>query len=127
MSVLKYLLEMPFSRRQRTLASERSPISKRCFIDGTASTDFGKMVASKLWDKLNLVKTIEELTPYPEDSLLDVYGLAEEDLDEDIILSLISDTGAAVPSIESLHDFGEIKTPLDVVRLIETCEIPRFG
>ena len=122
MRALKSLLEMPFSGRQRKLASTRLPISKTGFIEDSASTDLGKIAAAHLWQKLNGIKVDENFTPSPEDNLLSVYGLAEEDLDEDIILSIIREVGVGVPTKDTLEDFGPVHTPHDIIKLIERCE-----
>ena len=121
MSGLKALFEMPFSSRQRKLASSRPAISESDFVDRTASSDLGRAAATSLWKKLQDVKVRDELTPYPDDDLLRVYGLADEDLDEDIILAVIKEVGASVPSREVVTAFGPVRTPLDVVRLVESC------
>lgn len=121
MESLKSLFEMPFSARQRRLAASRPPLSKDDFIAKIASDDRGRGAAALLWDKLNAAKVREELSPYPDDDLLRVYGLADEDLDEDIILAIIRDVGVPVPDREMLASFGQVSTPSDIVRLIEKC------
>lgn len=72
-----------------------------------------------LWDKLNESAIVNGFTPYPEDDLLHVYGLAEEDLDEDIILDIIKRLGLPIPSHDTVERIGPIQKPADVIRLIE--------
>ena len=122
MRALKSFLEMPFSGRQRKLASTRPQTSKANFIEGAAATDLGRIAAASLWDRLNEIKVVQEFSPSPEDDLFKVYGLAEEDLDEDVVLSLIEEVGVTVPTKERLDRFGVVKTPRDIVRLIEACD-----
>ncbi len=117
---LRSILEMPFSTRQRKLAASRSPMDKEDFIQLVASSDVGRRAGSLLWDKLNSVKVRKELTPYPDDDLLRVYGLADEDLDEDVVLRIIEELEVPVPDHDDLEAFGPVKTPCDVVRLIES-------
>jgi len=72
-----------------------------------------------LWEKLLEVRADDQFSPYPDDDLLQVFGLAEEDLDEDVILEIITLTGSAVPSRDMLAKFGPVNTPADIIKLIE--------
>lgn len=119
MKTLKRLLEMPFSGRQSRLAASRPSISKGQFLDAVASSDLGRAAADILWEKLLEVRADDQFSPYPDDDLLQVFGLAEEDLDEDIILEIITAIGSAVPSRDMLAKFGPVNTPADIVKLIE--------
>lgn len=120
MTKLKQLLEMPFSTRQTRLAKSRSRLSREEFIAKTSSTALGKLASNLLWEKLQSEKVVDEFSPGPDDDLLKIYGLADEDLDEDVILSIMQQIGAPVPSADMLREFGPVNTPLDIVRLIET-------
>lgn len=84
-----------------------------------ASTERGRVAAAMLWDKLSEAVVYERFTPYPDDDLLTTFGLAEEDLDQDIVLDLVLKTASVVPSREMLKRFGPVNTPADVIRLIE--------
>lgn len=98
MGSLKRLLEMPFSGRQNRLANSRPAMSKERFVDAIASSGQGRMAAEVLWDKLVEARVCDRFTPYPDDDLLKVFGLAEEDLDEDVFLEIIEATGSSVRS-----------------------------
>jgi hypothetical protein len=56
---LRRLLEFPLARRQRELTA-RPHLSKKEFVDQTASTDLGRAAAALLWDKLVDVKLYDE-------------------------------------------------------------------
>ncbi len=116
---LKTLLERPLSSKQRSLAASRPPMSKEQFVDAVASTDLGHSAADMLWEKLAEATVYGQFTPYPDDDLLKVFGLAEEDLDEDVILEIITATGSVVPDRNQLKKFGPVNTPADIVKLIE--------
>lgn len=119
MRPLKRLLEMPFSGRQMRLAANRPRMSKEQFVNDVASSDLGRLAADLLWEKLVEVAVCDQFTPYPSDDLLKVFGLAEEDLDEDIIFEIITTIGSTVPGSVVLKEFGPVNTPADIVRLIE--------
>lgn len=127
MKTLKRLLEMPFSTRQSRLASSRSAMCKGEFVAKTSSTALGRSAANLLWEKLQSEKVVDEFSPYPDDDLLKVYGLADEDLDEDVILAIIQQIGTPVPSAKVLKAFGPVNTPADIVRLIEANEASQQG
>jgi hypothetical protein len=117
---LNFVLGMPFSLRQRRLAKARPSMSKQEFIDRTASSTIGKSAASMVWQKLRDAAIIDAFTPYPDDDLLNIYGLADEDLDEDIILDTLKALKRAIPGESFLKSMGPIKCPADIVRLVES-------
>jgi hypothetical protein len=119
MSKIQFVVGLPFSIRQRRLAEIRAPLSKDEFTIRIASSEIGKKAADMLWCKLKESAMVEEFTPYPEDDLLHTYGLAEEDLDEDIILAIITCLGVSAPRPDLVRKIGPIRTPIDVIRLIE--------
>jgi hypothetical protein len=86
---LKALFELPLVLRQRRLASGRARMTKEEFVCETASTELRELAAAIVWDKLSGLKAYGEFSPYPSDSLLNVFGLAEEDLDVDIIMDIL--------------------------------------
>ena len=116
---IKSLLELPLRRRQRELASSRAPMARQTFIDLTASTDVGRAAAAMLWDKLSSLKVCEEFTPYPSDDLLSTFGVAEEDLDVDVITDIAKSLSRSVPDQATVEIFRAVATPAHVVRLIE--------
>ena len=128
MPSIKFLLEWPLSARQLGLASSRQPIIRERFVAELASTETGKAAADLLWDKLNDAKVCDEFVPYPDDDLLWTYGLADEDLDDDIILAILVAVTANIPDEPFLKRFGPVDTPRDIIRLIEASdrEIRRF-
>jgi hypothetical protein len=116
---LKDFLEGPLLLKQRRLAADRPPMSKESFVDAVASTDLGRSAANMLWEKLAEITICDQFTPYPDDDLLKAFGLAEEDLDEDLILEIIKATGSVAPDRNMLANFGSVNTPSDIIRLIE--------
>ena len=117
---LKVLFELPLALRQRRLASGRVPMTKEQFVRETATTELGELAAALVWDKLSVLKAHGDFSPYPSDSLLNVFGLAEEDLDVDIIMDILKRLNCAVPNQATVDAIGAINTPADVVRFVET-------
>ena len=101
------------------MARARAPMTKEAFVNQSASTELGRSAAAMLWDKLVALKAHDEFSPYPSDELLRVYGVAEEDLDIDIILDILKALNCRIPGNETLQQIGPINTPRDVVRLVE--------
>lgn len=119
MNILKFILEMPFSARQRRIALERKPITEEEFVSIAAKTEIGRRASIILWNKINEIKVVNELTPYPEDCILYIYGLSEEDLDEDIILYIIKEMKLNIPTSEVINKVGKIEKLIDIIYLIE--------
>ena len=58
-------------------------------------------------------------SPYPSDRLLKVYGLAEEDLDVDVIMDILKRLNCRAPDQATVNAIGAINTPADIVRFVE--------
>jgi hypothetical protein len=77
--------------------------------------------AIAVWSRLRDWRYDENFTPYPKDSLGSVYGIAEEEKDEDLILSILKELDVPIPSQEAINDFGEVETPLQIARFVAFC------
>jgi len=119
MKIIKKILEQPFLGRQERLAAGRLTMSKTDFVNNLASSEIGRRAALLLWDKLQDEKCSKDFYPHPDDNLANVFGLAEEDLDEDIILYIFRSLDITPPDSKVMMAFGPIETPRDIVRLIE--------
>jgi hypothetical protein len=51
------------------------------------------------------------------------YGLAEEGLDENLVLRILTDVGVPVASREFVRRFGTIDSPLRIAQLVLQCRI----
>jgi hypothetical protein len=114
------ILQWPLYQRQRRLARSRVALSKQAFAEELAGSDVGRAAASLLWDALLAVRCCEEFCPDPSDDFLEVYGLAEEDLDEDMILEILRRLAQPIPDERVLTTVGPVRTPKDFIRLVET-------
>lgn len=124
----KFSFAMPFNMRQRRLAAARTPMSREEFIEQVASTEIGKAAAAMFWEKLHednwICSEISDVfSPHPDDNLQKVYGIAEEELDEDIILEFIQKLDIEVPSKEVVNKIYPIETPRDLIKFIEVIAI----
>jgi hypothetical protein len=118
---VKHLLGMPFSGRQARLAQKREALNEAEFVRRIADEGGDRDAATVLWTKLLNLRYPDNFTPYPSDSLLKVFGIAEEELDEDLILAILKELNVRPPSKELLSQFGAIDTPLRVAQLIALC------
>lgn len=119
-TLLKNLLSLPFSARQRRLARNRPPLSETAFVEHIAEQGGDEMAAVALWRHLR-EWAVDDFTPYPTDSLGSVFGIAEEELDEDLILGILRELNVPTPSSEMLSQFGAVDTPLRVAQLVALC------
>jgi hypothetical protein len=76
------------------------------------------MAAVAVWGRLREWCFVEGFTPYPGDSLAWVFGIAEEELDEDLILGILTELNLQPPNEQLLKDFGPVDTPLRVALLV---------
>jgi hypothetical protein len=99
------------------LREGRVALSKSKFIDAISRLGGDAEAADILYSKLQDWIYAEDFTAYPEDNLGSVFGIAEEELDEDLILDIINELGLAVPTQAQMREFGPVETALDVARL----------
>lgn len=95
-------LQFPFRQRQKLALKARQEVSKCDFIAGVSGTDLEKRAAGLLWYLLVNAAMIDDFRLLPDDSLYHMYGLAEDDLDEDIILFIIRELGLRYPTLQLL-------------------------
>jgi len=63
----------------------------------------------------------DAFTPYPADDLQNVFGIAEEELDEELILGILLELNVPLPSEESRQSIGPVQTPLQVASFVARC------
>lgn len=118
MGMLTWLLQLPFSRRQRIAMKLRGEVSLEGFLNDISGSPFEREVALSVWHYLRSESVEPDFKPLADDSLIHLYGIAEEELDEDLILSLLSKHGIPIPDPETITAFGPVSTPRDVVRFL---------
>lgn len=116
--VLQSILALPFSRRQTQLAKVRAPLSEDEFATRISDDGGDREAAIFVYRKLSEWVYTKGFTPYPDDSLGRIYGIAEEELDEDLILEAFNALAVVPPGEEQLKAFGPVDTPLQVAKLI---------
>lgn len=116
--VIQGILALPFSRRQAQLAKERAPLSEDEFATRISEAEGDREAAVIVYRKLSEWIYAKQFTPYPDDSLGRLYGIAEEELDEDLILEAFDTLAVVPPGEERLKAFGPVDTPLQVAKLI---------
>lgn len=119
--MIKFLLGLPFSYRQNRLARGRPRIDKAEFISRVIAQGGDDRAAEAVWDVLVADWTSEGFSPYPEDSLGRVFGVAEEELDEDLVSRTLKDLDLPLPDREFTKQFGVIDTPLRVAQFVSEC------
>jgi hypothetical protein len=91
------------------------------FVAEIVANGGDERAAGFVWDALAAEWTVEDFTPYPTDSLGRVFGIAEEELDEDLIVRILSEQGLPLPPAEVIQRFGEIDSPERVAQFVRVC------
>jgi hypothetical protein len=115
---LKTILILPLTIRQKRLARTRRPLAETEFAQRIVEMNGDRIAAVAVWNRLREWCFVEGFTPYPGDSLTWVFGIAEEELDEDLILAILSELKLQPPSERLLRDFGPVDTPLRIAQLV---------
>ena len=111
------LLEWPLRHRQLKLMKNRSSYSKTQFIKDFDNCDAEREVAAKVSDALIKEVAVSEFKPKPEDSLLEVFGLADEDLD-DVVLDILTKCDCRIPSNSEIETMLPVNTVADLVKFV---------
>ena len=119
--MIRFLLGLPFSFRQTRLANSRPRIDKAEFVLRVVSQGGDRRGAEILWDALVSNWANKGFSPYPEDSLGRVFGIADEELDDDLISHTLNSLELPLPNREFTKRFGEIDTPLRIAQLVSEC------
>jgi len=119
--MIRFLFGLPFSYRQKKLAASRPPIDKEQFVSRILAEGGDERAAAMVWDALVADWVIEGFTPYPEDSLGRVYGIAEEELDDDLIARTLKELGLPIPDRDFVKRFGMIDSPRRVAQFVSEC------
>lgn len=117
-SILQKILAFPFWSRQRALAKIRPPLSESDFVDLIDHSGGDRGAAAMIYSKLQDWVCHEGFTPYPNDSLGSVFGIAEEELDEDLILDVFVRLGLSMPPAREVTAFGAVDTATGIAQLV---------
>ncbi len=82
--------------------------------DHTGETEAAGIIFSFLEEYV----CVEGFCPSATDPLEYLYGIAEEELDEDIIVATFEKMGLPLPSDRQVAKIGVIRTSVDIARLI---------
>ena len=72
----------------------------------------------RLWSLLREIAVLPDFRPLPSDDLLYLYGLSEEEVDEEVVCRLVVELDLILPPEEVIKKVGKIGTPRDVLRLL---------
>jgi hypothetical protein len=104
------------------LATKRHALTQLKFIERIRDQGGDAAAAASLWRRL-MAEWIyaENFHPEPTDDLSTTFGIAEEELDEDLILSILRELNIDPPPHQFVKGFGPIATPLQVAQFIARC------
>jgi hypothetical protein len=114
------ILQWPFAQRQKRLMRSRTGHTPTAFVDVADDDDIAKAVL----DALEGEAVLESFVPHPDDDLLEVYGIADEDLD-DLVLKLLKKCDCRIPVPDETRDMEPVRTAGDLVRFISEMRASR--
>lgn len=104
----------PLHSRQKDLAESRDAWTEHEFLDYFAESGVAHGITRAVWEALGQEADPEGFTPRPTDNLLQVYGLADDDLD-DLILAVLERCGCRVPPPSETEKMDPVLTVADMV------------
>jgi hypothetical protein len=120
-NLMKKLLGLPFSLRQKRLAGDRMALGEPEFVQQIAEQGGDRMAAGVIWRFLRDWGYEDGFTPYPTDNLGSVFGIAEEELETDLVIGVLRELNIPMPTQELVDEFGAVDTPLRVALLVARC------
>ena len=96
-------------------------MNKEQFVAQISARDGDPSAAKLLWDAIVPDWVVDGFTPYPDDSLERVYGIAEEEKDEDLILRILNELDVPVPSDDFVESYGVVDSPLSIAKFVAQC------
>lgn len=112
--LFEWLCSQPFRARQANLSRSRAPIAEAEFVDRIVAGGGDREAAALVWHRLQDWVCADGFSPYPDDDLQFLYGIAEEEFDEEFLLSTFGELHLPAPSADTLQRFATKRTPLDV-------------
>lgn len=113
-SVLQKILDWPFRGRQLDAMKTREDYTKSNFQEHLSNAGGDSEIIEEVWTILT-GHAIDGFKPKPEDNLQYIFGLAEEDLDEDVILELLKTYSCRIPNESELASMKPVDTVQDLV------------
>ena len=109
------MAELPWSIRQRRRMQQRERYELSDFM-----RHFGREpdIAEEVWNSLSREAVVEGFKPRPEDDLLKVFGLADEDLD-DLVLNILERCRCRIPSPAETAGMPAVRTVADLFVFVE--------
>lgn len=112
------ILEWPWRKRQTRLMKSRASYTKEDFALFFQQQKIPQRILDEVWKALVYEAVIDGFKPHPEDNLETVFGIADEDKDEDVILALLQRCGCRVPSTEETMQMAPVNTVADLVNFL---------
>jgi len=96
-------------------------MDKAQFIRDIAATGGDSRAAEMVWDALLAGGLEAGFTPYPDDSLARIYGIAEEELEVDLVARIFKEIGLPLPDSAAAKTFGTVDSPRRLVQFVSRC------
>lgn len=95
----------------------RESYTKNNFQEQLSDAGGDSEVIEEVWAILT-DHAIDGFKPKPEDNLQYIFGLAEEDLDEDVVLKLLETCSCRIPNKSELASMKPVDTVKDLVMFV---------
>lgn len=122
LNLIHRIFDWPFRGRQLRAMKSRDHYNQNDFVRSLIDAGADADVISDVWTIL-AGQAIDGYKPHPEDDLQYLFGLSDEDLDEDVILKLLETHHCQVPSDSELKMIGPINTARDLVMMVSSLKL----
>lgn len=115
------LFSLSVSHQQKKLAGHRAVLEKSEFVKDIEVSGGDGPAAALIWDHLHRWGVADGFSPHPGDDFLKVYGIAEEELDQDLIMWVFAELELRMPTSSDAAFFGPVETPRSLAAFVTYC------
>lgn len=112
------LIDRP-RRRQAHLMLAEGERTPEAFARSCAGLGIDEDICQRTLSALGKVAAVDGFVPATCDDLLEVYGLADEDLDDDLVLPLLTQMACKIPTPAETSSMRPVRTVGDLVRFLQ--------
>lgn len=112
------LVDRPLKRQVRLMEIDKDRTPEG-FVRACAELRVDEDICREVLSALRGLAALEAFVPAAQDDLLGIFGLADEDLDDDLVLPLLSRLSCKVPTPGETAEMPPVRTVGDLVRFLQ--------
>jgi hypothetical protein len=118
--LISRLIEEPFRSRQKKRIRYQKYYNKQNFIEHFDNLNIDQTITEIVWNRFGQEVSIEGFVPMPNDEIVRLYGIVDEDM-EDLLHELLTECNKVIPTQDTLLTMKPLETIQDMVLFLSRC------